>query len=365
MSEWQMPQNLMSIRTSRGPIARRWISSAPSGASGAIVPTARAVVVFPIRASEVVCVSLMQTKLDTRRPVTGVLSTPLRASLVGVDRRGEIREFLVSRRAKIKPEETGLRIIDARPRRVPGLRREEVAQLAGVSTDYYTQLERGDLEGASDSVLNAIARALHLDDAERLHLYDLARPDTAALVPTSPGVIRPSVQRVLDAFTEGIALVRNRRWDYLAANALGRAVYAQIFDGGTGPPNHVRYVFLDERARSFFDDWQAVAHDTARILRSEAGGDPHDPGPTELIEELAETSAEFRAIWSQHDVRLPAAGLHRFHHPLVGELDLVFEAAELRADPGLTLLLATADEGSPIETALRRLAAMAETSDAG
>src|SRR3954471_1116255 len=355
MSEWQMPQNLMSIRTSRGPTARRWISSAPSGASGAIAPTARAVVVFPIRASEVVCVSLMQTKLDTRRPVTGVLSTPLRASLVGVDRRGEIREFLVSRRAKIKPEETGLRIIDARPRRVPGLRREEVAQLAGVSTDYYTQLERGDLEGASDSVLNAIARALYLDDAERLHLYDLARPDTAALVPTSPGVIRPSVQRVLDAFTEGMALVRNRRWDYLAANALGRAVYEEIFDGRTGDPNHVRYVFLDERARTFFDDWPRVAQDTARILRSETGRDPDDPEPAALVKEVSEASAEFRAVWAQHDVRLPAIGTHRFHHPRVGPLDLVFVSAALRADPGLTLLLATADAGSATEAALRQL----------
>ena len=274
-----------------------------------------------------------------------------------MERRGEIREFLLSRRAKVKPEETGLRILDERPRRVPGLRREEVAQLAGVSTDYYTQLERGDLEGASDSVLNAIARALHLDDAERLHLYHLARPDTATLVPTSPGVIRPSVQRVLDAFTEGMALVRNRRWDYLAANALGRAVYEEIFDGRTGAPNHVRYVFLDERARSFFVDWPAVAHDTARILRSEAGRDPQDTGPADLIEELTETSPEFRKVWEQHDVRLPAAGRHHFNHPRVGHLDLLFEAAALRADPGLTLLLATGDPSSPTETALAELRA--------
>jgi transcriptional regulator with XRE-family HTH domain len=242
-------------------------------------------------------------------------------------------------------------------RRVPGLRREEVADLAGVSPDYYTQLERGDVDGASDSVLNAVARALRLDDAERLHLFDLARPEAATRLASSRGPIRPSVQRTLDAFTGGMALVRNRRWDYLAANALGRAVYAEIFDGRTGPPNHVRYVFLDDRARRFFDDWPTVAHDTARILRSEAGRDPHDPGPAELIQELLRTSAEFQALWSQHDVRLPAAGLHRFHHPLVGDLDLVFEAAALRADPGLTLLLATAEQGSPTEEALRRLAA--------
>jgi transcriptional regulator with XRE-family HTH domain len=272
-----------------------------------------------------------------------------------VDRRAEIRAFLISRRAKVTPEQVGLGVADDDPRRVPGLRREEVADLAGVSPDYYTQLERGNLDGASDSVLNALARALRLDDAERLHLFDLARPGAATRVATSPGVIRPSVQRTLDAFTEGMALVRNRRWDYLATNALGRAVYAEIFDGRTGPPNHVRYVFLDDRARTFFDDWAAVAYDTARILRSEAGRDPHDPDSAQLIEEMAEASPEFRKVWAQHDVRLPATGRHRFHHPRVGLLDLVFEAAALRADPGLTLLLATADPGSTTETALHRL----------
>src|SRR3954462_8741277 len=264
----------------------------------------------------------------------------------------------MSRRARITPEQAGLYALDGDVRRVPGLRREEVADLAGVSADYYTQLERGHLDGASDSVLNAIARALQLDNGERLHLFDLARPAEAARIAASRGPIRPSVQRTLDAFTGGLALVRNRSWDYLAANALGRAVYAEIFDGQTGPPNHVRYVFLDDRARTFFDDWPAVAHDTARILRSETGRDPRDPGPADLIEELSQTSAEFRAIWAQHDVRLPAAGLHRFQHPLVGTLDLVFEAAELRADPGLTLQLATTDGRSPTEAALRRLAAM-------
>ena len=275
-----------------------------------------------------------------------------------MDRRLEIREFLMSRRARLTPEQAGLHVLDGDVRRVPGLRREEVADLAGVSADYYTQLERGDVDGASDSVLNAVAGALRLDDAERLHLFDLARPEATSRLASKRGRIRPSVQRTLDAFTGGMALVRNRRWDYLAANALGRAVYAQIFDGQIGPPNQVRYVFLDDRARSFFDDWPAVAHDTARILRSEAGRDPHDPATAELIEELSRSSAEFRAIWSQHDVRLPAAGSHRFHHPLVGDLDLVFEAAALRADPGLTLLLATAEQGSPTDAALRRLAAI-------
>jgi transcriptional regulator with XRE-family HTH domain len=272
-----------------------------------------------------------------------------------VDRRGEIREFLMSRRARVTPDAVGLYVLDGDVRRVPGLRREEVADLAGVSADYYTQLERGDVDGASDSVLSAVARALRLDDAERLHLFDLARPEAASRLASSRGEIRPSVQRTLDAFTGGMALVRNRRWDYLAANTLGRAVYAEIFDGRTGPPNHVRYVFLDDRARRFFENWTTVAHDTARILRSEAGRDPHDSGTAELIDELTQASAEFREVWAQHDVRLPATGRHRFHHPLVGDLDLVFEAAGLRADPGLTLLLATPDPGSPTERALRRL----------
>src|SRR3954447_4821801 len=263
----------------------------------------------------------------------------------------------MSRRAKITPDQADLRVIEARPRRVPGLRRAEVAGLAGVSIDYYTQLERGDVDGASDSVLNAIARALRLDDAERLHLFDLARPRTAAPLVPSPGLIRPSVQQVLDAFTGGMALVRNRRWDYLAANALGRAVYAEIFDGRTGPPNHARYVFLDDRARTFFSDWEAVAHNTARILRSEASRDPNDTGPDDFIQELSDASSEFRSVWAEHDVRLPAAGRHHFNHPSAGRLDLVFEAAALRADPGLTLLLATGDPGSPTETALVELRA--------
>jgi transcriptional regulator with XRE-family HTH domain len=244
-------------------------------------------------------------------------------------------------------------------RRVPGLRREEVADLAGVSVDYYTQLERGDVDGASDSVLNAVARALQLDDAERLHLLDLARAGVATRLAPSRGVIRPALQHTLDAFTGGMAVVRNRRWDYLAANALGRAVYEEIFDGRTGEPNHVRYVFLDERARAFFDDWPLVAQDTARILRSETARDPNDPAPAALVAELSEASEEFRAIWAHHDVRLPAIGTHRFHHPRVGTLDLVFVSAALRADPGLTLLLATAEPGSPSDAALRQLVAQA------
>jgi len=259
----------------------------------------------------------------------------------------------------MSPEAAGLYVLEGDVRRVPGLRREEVAELAGVSVDYYTQRERGDLDGASDSVLNALARALRLDDAERLHPFDLARAGVATRLAPSQGVISAELQRTLDAFM-GMALVRNRRWDYLAANALGGAVYDDIFDGRMDPPNHVRYVFLDERARSFFDDWPRVAHDTARILRSEAARDPSDTGPAELIQEMSEASPEFREVWSKHDVRLPATGTHRFHHRRAGVLDLVVVSAVLRADPALTLLLATAEPGSPAEAALRRLAELTD-----
>src|SRR5215217_3190050 len=207
-------------------------------------------------------VFVMASTVDPPLAQKGVLRAPLSrsaaqarrrplGSLGRVDRRREIREFLMSRRARVTPEQAGLYVLEGDVRRVPGLRREEVADLAGVSADYYTQLERGAVDGASDSVLNAVARALRLDDAERLHLFDLARPEAASRLPSSRGSIRPSVQQTLDAFTGGAALVRNRRWDYLAANALARAVYADVFDGQTGPPNHVRYVFLDGRARTF------------------------------------------------------------------------------------------------------------------
>ncbi|HYF27717.1 MAG TPA: transcriptional regulator [Baekduia sp.] len=210
-------------------------------------------------------------------------------------------------------------------------------------------------------MLDAIARALRLDAAERTHLYGLARPRTDPDATAPPRIVRPNVQHILDAFTGAMALVRNRRWDYLAANDLGRAVYKEIFDGRTGSPNHVRYVFLDPRARTFFVDWPAVAQETARILRAEAGRDPSDRGPAALVEELLERSPAFRDVWAEHDVRLPAAGRHRFRHPDVGELDLVFEAATLRADPGLTLLLATADPGSASAAALSRLVADSRT----
>ena len=270
-----------------------------------------------------------------------------------MDRRREIRDFLVSRRARITPEQAGIDLPGGGRRRVPGLRRSEVAALASISVDYYVQLERGDVDGASDAVLGALARALRLDDAERAHLLGLARSAAVAGPPTT--AVRPHVQRVLDAFA-GAAFVRNRRWDYLGANGLGRALYAPIFEAPRDPPNHLRFVFLDAAARSFTPDWEDTARDGVRILRAEASAAPHDPGPAALIEELRQASDAFATFWDEQDVRLPATGRHRFLHPEVGPLELTFEAATLRADDGLTLLLATAEPGSASVDALRRLA---------
>jgi transcriptional regulator with XRE-family HTH domain len=214
-----------------------------------------------------------------------------------MDNRTEVREFLATRRAKITPDQAGVPLYGSR-RRVPGLRREEVAQLAGVSTDYYTRLEKGNLSGASDSVLDAIARALQLDDAERAHLFDLARAarGSAAREPRrrAQPQVRPSIQRILDSMTTTPAFVRNRRLDVVAVNALGRALYAPVFDDPKRPANLARFHFLDPRAVAFFPDWNAVANGTVALLRTEAGRDPYDRALTDLVGELATRSDAFR-----------------------------------------------------------------------
>jgi transcriptional regulator with XRE-family HTH domain len=207
--------------------------------------------------------------------------------LGAVDRRGDIRQFLVSRRARLSPEAAGL-TTRGDERRVPGLRREEVAVLAGVSVDYYVRLERGNLGGASDSVLDALARALRLNDAERLHLYDLAHGGTRD-DHSDVEEIRPSLQRLLDV-TSAPAFVRNGRLDYLATNRLGSAMFCEMFDAAARHPNQGRYVFLDPRAKRFHPDWEAVASDFAAMLRSESGRRPADRELTKLVEELLEAA---------------------------------------------------------------------------
>ncbi len=286
-------------------------------------------------------------------------------SVVVVDNRNEVRDFLISRRAKITPDQAGLPAYGGN-RRVPGLRREEVALLAGVSIDYYTRLERGNLNGVSESVLEALADALQLDEAERAHLFDLARAGNTTLRTrrrTARPRIRPSVQRILDVITDTPAYVRNARRDILAANRLGYALYSEMYRDPARPVNVARFVFLNPQARTFFLDWHSAANDTVAILRIEAGRNPHDRALTDLVGELSMRSEEFRTRWAAHNVRLHRTGRKDIHHPVVGDLHLMFEALDLPADPGLSLVVYTADLASPSQDALNLLASWAATLD--
>jgi transcriptional regulator with XRE-family HTH domain len=278
-----------------------------------------------------------------------------------VDNRSEVRDFLATRRARITPEEAGLPVYGGH-RRVPGLRREELAMLAGVSVDYYTRLERGNLSGASDSVLEALARALRLDEAERAHLFDLARGATPTGAHRRPAAkrVRPSVQRVLDALVGAPALVRNGRLDYLAANPLGRALFSEMFEA-PARGNSARFVFLDPRSTEFYPDWDRGANDIVATLRGEAGRNPYDKALTDLVGELSTRSESFRTRWAAHDVRLHRTGGKRMHHRVVGDLELTYESMELPADPGLTMHVYTTEPASASADALNLLASWAAT----
>jgi transcriptional regulator with XRE-family HTH domain len=282
-----------------------------------------------------------------------------------MDNRLEIREFLSSRRARITPQQAGLPAYGGN-RRVAGLRREEVALLAGVSIDYYVRMERGNLAGASDSVLDGVARALQLDEAERDHLMDLARASEktpARRRPQKSAGVTASVQQVVDAMTEAPAWVRNARHDLLAANRLARALYAPLLADARRPANNARFVYLDPASQDFFVDWERAADDIAAMLRSEAGRNPYDKQLIELIGELSTRSEDFRTRWAAHNVRFHRAGSKRLHHPVVGGLDLNFEAMELSSSPGLTMLVYTAPAGSPSADSLKLLASWAATAE--
>jgi transcriptional regulator with XRE-family HTH domain len=285
----------------------------------------------------------------------------VRPSLKGVDNKAEVREFLMSRRAKVSPEAAGLPVIGAR--RVPGLRRSEVAMLAGVSVEYYAKLERGAIAGASASVLDAVARALLLDDAERAHLLDLAR--AADGIPTSgrprrraapPTASRQSLVWTLEAITDGVAFVRDQRQNLLATNALGRAFYSPVIGDGGRAPNLARFQFLDPASHDFYPDWELFAQMCVGIMRAEAGRDPHDKAMQDLVGELSTQSEVFRRLWGAHDVRIHGAGTKRFHHPVVGELTLAYEELAVTAEPGSVLMVYTAEPGSPSAERLRLLA---------
>lgn len=280
---------------------------------------------------------------------------------VCMDNRSEVREFLMSRRAKLTPEQAGM---PAGPnRRVAGLRRTEVAVLAGVSVEYYSKLERGAIAGASASVLEAISTALQLDDTERAHLFDLAR--TADGIPTSgrprrrtsrQAPARPSLQWTLESITGGIAFVRNQYQDLLATNALGRAFYSPLIGDGGRTPNLARFQFLDPASREFYPDWDLFAEMCVAIMRAEAGRNPHDRAMQDLVGELSTQSETFRRLWGAHDVRTHGTGTKRFTHPVVGELTLAYEELTLTAEPGLVMLVYTAEPGSPSAERLGLLA---------
>jgi transcriptional regulator with XRE-family HTH domain len=277
----------------------------------------------------------------------------------------EIQEFLASRRARITPEQAGLPVYGGN-RRVKGLRREEVAMLAGVSVDYYVRLERGNLSGASDSVLDGVARALQLDDAEREHLFDLARrtPAPATNRRRSPArPLRPALQHMLDAIGDAPAWIRNDRHDLIATNQLARALYAPVLADPRRPANTARFIYLDPAAPQFFTDWDKTADDIAAMLRAEAGRNPYDKNLTDLIGELSTRSEVFRKRWADHNVRHHRTGIKRLHHPEVGDLELHFEAMTLASDPGLTLLIYTATPGTPSADNLRLLATWAATQE--
>ncbi|GAA1129794.1 MULTISPECIES: helix-turn-helix transcriptional regulator [Microbacterium] len=279
-----------------------------------------------------------------------------------MDTRSEVREFLSSRRARITPDQAGLPVYGGN-RRVPGLRREEVSLLAGVSVDYYTRLERGDLSGASESVLDALARALQLDEAETAHLFDLARSANAGPVPrsprTKPGQLRPSILRLLDAMTEAPAIVRDNHFDYRAANALGRALYAPVF--AEPRPNSARFAFLNPAAQEFYPEWERNTQELVAAMRGEAGRNPFDKKLTDLVGELSTRSDRFRTLWAAHDVRFHRTGRKRINHPVVGEMELTYEAFELPADPGLQLSAYTAEPGSASAEKLGLLASWTAT----
>lgn len=280
------------------------------------------------------------------------------------DPKNDLREFRTTRRAKITLQQAGLPVYGAN-RRVTGLRREEVALLAGISVEYYTRLERGSVGGVSDSVLDGLVHALQLDEAERDHLFRLVR---TASTPTRRAPrrtparkrVRPAIERILDQMPMP-AYLRNGRFDILSANYLGQALYAPLYDQAAAhtpgqPPNSARFCFLDPAATDFFVDYDTIANDCVAFLRAEAGRDPYNKDLTDLIGELSIRSEDFRRRWAAHDVRYHRTGRKRFHHPLIGDVQLDYEAFELPGDPGQRINIYTAAPDSTAEEALNLLA---------
>ncbi|MGW4561254.1 helix-turn-helix domain-containing protein [Streptomyces sp. NPDC004561] len=277
----------------------------------------------------------------------------------------DIKDFLTTRRAKITPDQVGLPT--AGRRRVPGLRREEVALLAGVSVEYYIQIERGQVAGVSDEVLHAITTALRLDEVETAHLFDLARAATAkagrrqARARSPRPQVPQSVQALIDTMVTAPTIVQNAHLDIVAANPLGRALYGAVFEHPSEPPNLARFIFLNARADEVFPAWQKAADDAVALLRVEATRSPYSKAVTGLIGELATRSTEFRTRWAAHDVRAHRSGSKDFHHHAVGDMTLRFEALDVTSAAGLTVIGYTAEPGSPSHEALMLLSSWAAT----
>ncbi|WP_329121566.1 helix-turn-helix transcriptional regulator [Streptomyces sp. NBC_01465] len=281
---------------------------------------------------------------------------------MALDRRAELGEFLRSRRARLRPEELGLPQYGGQ-RRVPGLRREELALLAGVSVDHYVRLEQGRTLHFSEAVLDSVARALRLDAVEREHLYRLARPWSGSESAEAPvQVVRPGLQRLLDSAADVPAYVVGRNTDVLAWNPLAAALITDFGALAPGQRNLARLVFLDEGMRRLYVDWRAKASDTAAYLRLDAGRHPDDPRTAELLAELDASGPEFGEVWAEHLLKDKTHGRYKYDHPVVGPIDLGFETLRLPDDPDQALVAHTVEEGSPSETALRLLAAWARES---
>jgi len=283
-----------------------------------------------------------------------------------MDTHDDLSDFLSSRRAKLTPTEAGLPDFGGR-RRVPGLRREEVALLAGMSAEYYKRLERGNASGVSEAVIDGVSRALQLDEAEHAHLYDLIRTANAGAhpqrrKPTRKTQLTAGVPQTIDAMSTVPVFIQNGRLDFVSANQLGRALFSEMLDDTRPPANAARFVFLDPRAQTFYRDWEDNTRQIVAILRAEAGRSPYDRNLSDLVGELSTRSDLFRKLWGAHDVKEHRTGLKSIHHPVVGDLDLTFQSMDLASDRGLQMLIFSAEPGSPSHERLQLLSNWANTS---
>ncbi|MGW7685622.1 helix-turn-helix transcriptional regulator [Kribbella sp. NPDC054772] len=272
-----------------------------------------------------------------------------------MDRRAELTEFLKSRRGRVQPEDLGLKVYGGR-RRVPGLRREELAQAAGVSADYYVRLEQGRTDNVSQEILDSVADVLKLTDDERKHLAVLAKPVRRKSRRRTTQRIRPGLQRLLDSMTDVPAFVLGHRMDVLAWNDLAAALIGDFGSLAPKQRNVPRMVFLDPAAHDFYPNWEAVAAESVDYLRMYAGRYPDDPELAELVGELSIHSEEFRERWARHDVKDKSFGAKVLHHPDVGEITVAYETLQLPGDPDQMLVTYTVEPGSPSEQNLRLLA---------